>query len=65
MQEHIASDRLIGHHRAREDYSESPQNTLQFAYGDHRYAKITYELRREDDILKEKTLAQIVEDLSL
>lgn len=65
MHEHISADRLIGHHRAREDYSESPQDTLQFAYGDHRFTKMTYELLREDDTLKEKTLAQIVEDFSL
>jgi hypothetical protein len=42
MHEHISADRLIGHHRAREDYKDSPSNTLQFAYGDHRYTKITY-----------------------
>jgi oligoribonuclease NrnB/cAMP/cGMP phosphodiesterase (DHH superfamily) len=65
MHEHIASDQLIGHHRTREDYAESPQNTLQFGYGDHRYTKMAYELLREDDVLQEKTLAQLVEDFSL
>ena len=44
MNEHISSDRLIGHHRSREDYVESPVNALQFGYGDHRYTKMTYEL---------------------
>ena len=42
MHEHISSDRLISHHRTREDYSESPVNTLQLAYGDQRYTKMTY-----------------------
>jgi hypothetical protein len=65
MHEHISSDQLIGHHRTREDYVESPQNTLQFGYGDHRYLKMSYELLKEDDVLKEKTLAQLVEDFSL
>lgn len=60
MHEHISADRLIGHHRAKEDYVESPHNSLQFAYGDHRYTKMTYELLREEDELKEKTLAQLV-----
>jgi hypothetical protein len=46
MNQHISSDRLIAHHRSREDYEESPSNTLQFAYGDHRYTKMTYELLR-------------------
>lgn len=40
-------------------------HSLQFAYGDHRYTKMTYELYREDDILKEKTLTQLIEDFSL
>lgn len=65
MNEHISADRLIAHHRTREDYTESPVTSLQFAYGDHRYTKMTYELLREDDVLKEKTLRQIVEDFSL
>ncbi len=65
MNEHISSDRLIGFHRAKEDYIESPLNSLQFAYGDHRYTKMTYELLREDDILKEKILKQVIEDFSL
>jgi hypothetical protein len=47
MHEHISSDRLISHHRTREDYEESPQNSLTFGYGDHRYVKFTYELLRE------------------
>lgn len=65
MHEHLSSDRLIGHHRGREDYVESPVNSLQFGYGDHRYSKMTYELLREDDILKVKTLKQLIEDFSL
>lgn len=65
MNEHISADRLIGHHRNKEDYTESPVHSLQFAYGDHRYTKMTYELYREDDILKEKTLTQLIEDFSL
>ena len=44
MNEHLSSDRLISHHRARQDYVESPPNTIQFGYGDHRYVKFTYEL---------------------
>ena len=65
MHEHLSSDRLIGHHRARMDYSDSPVNTIQFAYGDQRYMKITYELLREDDSLKIKTLTQLIQDFSL
>ena len=60
MNEHLTSDRLIGLHRSREDYIESPVNSIQFAYGDHRYTKMTYELLNEDDILKEKILKQII-----
>lgn len=44
MNEHLTSDQLISHHRVRQDYEESPVNTLQFGYGDHRYVKFTYEL---------------------
>ena len=65
MNEHISADRLIGHHRAREDYLESPVNALQFGYGDKRYSKMTYELLNESDQLKEKTLRQAIEDFSL
>ena len=65
MHEHLSSDRLIGHHRARMDYKDSPVNTLQFAYGDQRYMKMTYELLREDDELKVKTLTQLIQDFSL
>ena len=65
MHEHLSSDRLIGHHRARMDYSDSPVNTIQFAYGDQRYMKMTYELLREDDSLKIKTLTQLIQDFSL
>lgn len=52
MNEHISGDRLIGHHRSKEDYVESPVNALQFAYGDQRYVKMTYELLNESDSLK-------------
>ena len=65
MHEQLSSDQLISHHRARPDYTESPHNTIQFAYSDHRYAKMTYELLREDDALKLKTLRQLIEDFSL
>ena len=65
MNEQLTSDRLISHHRSRFNYVESPPHTLQFAYGDHRYVKFTYELLNESDILKEKTLKQIEEDFSL
>ena len=52
MHEHLSSDRLIGHHRARMDYSDSPVNTIQFAYGDQRYMKMTYELMWGDDMVR-------------
>lgn len=52
MNEQLTSDRLISHHRSREDYVESPVNSLQFGYGDHRYVKMTYDLLNESDILK-------------
>ena len=47
------------------DYKDSPVNTIQFAYGDQRYMKMTYELLREDDSLKIKTLTQLIQDFSL
>lgn len=52
MNEHISADRLIGYHRSKEDYVESPAHAIQFAYGDQRYLKMTYELLNESDILK-------------
>jgi hypothetical protein len=42
----FSSDELISHHRNKYDYVESPANSLQLAYGDHRYVKYTYELLR-------------------
>lgn len=42
MNEHISADRLIGHHRSKEDYVESPVNALHFGEGDRRYVKMTY-----------------------
>lgn len=60
MHEKLRTDQLISHHRVRQDYQESPENTLQFAYGDHRYTKFTYELQHESDILKQKILNQLV-----
>ena len=65
MNEHISNDRLIGYHRSQDDYVESPNNALQFAYGDQRYLKMTYDLLNESDILKEKILFQAIEDFSL
>lgn len=65
MNEHISADRLIGYHRSKEDYVESPAHTIQFAYGDQRYTKMTYELLNESDILKSKILKQCIEDFSL
>jgi hypothetical protein len=44
---------------------DSEDNTLQFGYGDHRYTKMTFELKNEDDILKIKTLTQLIEDFTL
>jgi len=65
MDPNLTSDQLIGYHRSREDYADSEDNTLQFAYGDHRYTKMTYELKNEDDKLKIKTLKQLIEDFTL
>ena len=65
MNEHLSSDQLIGHHRSRQDYEASPDNSLQFGYGDHRYVKFTYELLNESDILKEKILNEVIQDFSL
>lgn len=31
---------------------ESPAHSIQFAYGDQRYLKMTYELLNESDVLK-------------
>lgn len=42
----LTSDELIGLHRNRNDYEPSPDNSIQLAYGDHRYVKQTYELLR-------------------
>lgn len=42
----LSADELISHHRNRPDYADSPDNSLQLAYGDHKYVKQTYELLR-------------------
>ena len=65
MNELITSQQLIGYHRSKEDYLESPVNSLQFGYGDQRYSKMTYELLNESDVLREKILRQAIEDFSL
>ena len=62
MEELLSNDRQIAAHRIRQDYKPSPLNTLQFAYGDRRYEKFTYELSFVSDILKLKTLKEINED---
>lgn len=61
----FTSDELIGHHRNRPDYVESPANSLQLAYGDHKYVKYTYELLREPDVLKLKILRELNDDFKL
>lgn len=61
----LSHDRLIGRHRAQEDYRPSPQDTLQFSYESGRYTKFARELLHETDVLKKKTLAQMIEDFSL
>lgn len=61
----LTSDELIGLHRNRNDYEPSPDNSIQLAYGDHRYVKQTYELLREADVLKLKVLHSINEDFHL
>ena len=64
MESTLTNDRLIAFHRNKQDYEPSPPNSLQFAYGDRRYVKMTYELHNEPDELKQKTLEEINEDLA-
>lgn len=63
MESKLSNDRLIGAHRKKLDYVPSPADTLQFAYGDRRYEKMTSETYYQSDILKIKTLKEINEDL--
>jgi hypothetical protein len=51
MEELLSNDRIISFHRQKHDYEPSPENTLQFAYGDRRYVKMTLELYEADEIL--------------
>ena len=62
MEERISNDRQIASHCIRQGYKPSPENTLQLAYGDHRYENFAYELSYVSDILKLKTLKEISED---
>ena len=62
MEYHLSNNRMISYHRNKLDYVESPENSLQFAYGDLRYEKMTRQLVQEADILKLKTLEEINED---
>lgn len=41
MEQTIGNDQLISYHRNLYDYVESPQNSLQLAFGDLQYKKFT------------------------
>ena len=62
METYLTNDRFISFYRNRVDYKPSPINTLQFAYEDGRYDKMTRELNEGSDILRLKTLNEINED---
>ncbi|EGR29633.1 rtdr1-prov protein, putative [Ichthyophthirius multifiliis] len=62
MENHLSNDRIISYHRNKLDYIESPENSLQFAFGDRRYEKMARQLVQETDILKLKILTEINED---
>jgi hypothetical protein len=63
MEENLSFDRQIGYRRAKMDFVEPPKNTLRFAYEDGRHDKMSYELQKEEDILKLKVLNEINEDV--
>ena len=59
----MPNDRLIAHHRNQQDVEPLPKSTLTFAYGNFRYQKMTEELSGTDDLLRTKTLIEVIEDL--
>ena len=62
MEDQLSNDRIISSHRNKYDYQESPQDTLQFAYGDRRYDKMARDMEEVSNVLKLKILNEINED---
>lgn len=62
MEDLLSHDRIISYHRSRPDYKPSPENTLQFAYGDRRYEKFAFDLTYVSNILKLKILNELTDD---
>jgi hypothetical protein len=62
MEETLSYPRFIAYHRNQINPEPSPQSTLTFAYGEHRYVKMTEELRTSDNVLREKVVKEINED---
>jgi len=52
MEEILSNDRQISYHRNKKDYVPSPVDSLQLAFGDRRYKKMTKELNNGTDIIR-------------
>jgi len=52
MEELLSNDRQIAFHRNKLDYVASPVDSLQLAYGDRRYKKMTNELNHGSDHIR-------------
>lgn len=59
MEDTIGKDQLISYHRNLYDYVESPQDSLQIAFGDREYGKFAEELVSGSDTLKVKVLGEV------
>ena len=62
MERLLTNDRFIAYKRAKKDYEDPPENTLNFAYENRRYPHLARELKDSDNILKKKILEEVNKD---